>query len=152
VTTLTASVEIDASAEHTWQVVTDWQRQGEWIPFTDVTVLADSPIGLGARISARSGVGPIGVVDPMIVDVWQPPYRCEVVHLGRIVSGRGVFEVESLAAGRSKFTWSEVLDPAAPHHRIERFGAPATKVMLGVAVRRLAKLVTAEPQQSAEAS
>jgi hypothetical protein len=152
VTTLSASVEIDASAEHTWQVVTDWERQGEWIPLTDVKVCVDSPVGVGARISARSGIGAISVVDPMIIDVWQPPHRCEVVHLGKVVTGRGVFEVEPLAGGRSRFTWSEVLEAGAPHRLIERFGAPATNVMLGVAVKRLAKLVGAESQNRSDAS
>jgi Polyketide cyclase / dehydrase and lipid transport len=143
-TTLSASVEIDASVERTWEVVTDWQRQGEWIPLTDVRVLEDSPSGLGARISARSGVGPVSVVDPMVVDVWQPPYRCEVVHLGKVVTGRGMFLVEPLPGDRSRFTWCEVLDSAGARRIVDRLGMPATRVMLGVAVKRLARLIHAE--------
>jgi hypothetical protein len=144
-TTLSASAEIDATVERTWEVVTDWQRQGEWIPLTDVRVSVDSPIGVGARISARSGIGPLTVVDPMVIDVWVPPNRCEVVHLGKVVTGRGVFLVEPLPDGRSKFTWSEVLD--GEHQLINRLGMPATRVMLGVAVKRLARLVvTADAQ------
>jgi Polyketide cyclase / dehydrase and lipid transport len=144
-TTLSASAEIDATVERTWEVVTDWQRQGEWIPLTDVRVSVDSPIGVGARISARSGIGPLTGVDPMVIDVWVPPNRCEVVHLGKVVTGRGVFLVEPLPDGRSKFTWSEVLD--GEHQLINRLGMPATRVMLGVAVKRLARLVvTADAQ------
>jgi hypothetical protein len=152
VTTLSASVEIDATAERTWQVVTDWERQGEWIPLTDVKVAVDSPVGLGAKLSARSGVGAASFVDPMVVDVWTPPNRCEVVHLGKIVTGRGVFLVESLADGRSRFTWSEVLDSSGARRVVERIGAPATRAMLGVAVKRLAKLVNAQTSTEAAGS
>jgi hypothetical protein len=144
-TTLSASVEIDAPVERTWEVVTDWPRQGEWIPLTDVRISIDSPIGVGARISARSGVGALRLVDPMVVDVWAPPYRCEVVHLGRAVTGRGVFLVEPLPGDRSRFTWSEVLGSIGGRRLVDRLGTPATRVMLGVAVRRLARLIAAEP-------
>jgi hypothetical protein len=130
-TTLSVSVDVDAPAERTWDVVTDWERQGEWMPMTDVRVSADSPIGIGAKISARSGVGPASFVDPMVIDVWQPPYRCEVVHLGKVVTGRGVFLIEDLPDGRSRFTW--------------QVGLPPTRALLSVALKRLARLVASEP-------
>ena len=83
---------------------------------------ADSPIGVGATLSARSGVGPPSFVDPMVVDVWEPPYRCEVVHLGKVVTGRGVFMVEDLPGGRSRFTWREELDSAGARKVVDRVG------------------------------
>jgi len=143
-TTLSVSVDVDAPAERTWDVVTDWERQGEWMPMTDVRVSADSPIGLGAKISARSGVGPASFVDPMVIDVWQPPYRCEVVHLGKIVTGRGVFLIEELPDGRSRFTWQEVLDSSGARKVIDRVGLPPTRALLSVALKRLARLVASE--------
>jgi hypothetical protein len=141
VTTLSVSVDIDAPAQQTWDVVTDWQRQGEWMPMTDVRVSADSPIGVGAKLSARSGVGPASFVDPMVIDVWQPPYRCEVVHLGKIVTGRGVFLIEDLPGDRSRFTWQEVLTSTGARKVIDRVGLPPTRALLTVALRRLARLV-----------
>lgn len=153
-TTLSVTVEIDAPAQTTWDVVTDWSRQGEWMPMTDVRVSADSPMGLGAKISARSGVGPASFVDPMVVDVWQPPHRCEVVHLGKVVTGRGVFVVEDLPDGRSAFTWQEVLDGHGVRKVIDRVGLPPTKALLAVALKRLVRLVESEsnaaPEDSAE--
>jgi hypothetical protein len=145
-TTLSVSVDINAPAERTWEVVTDWQRQGEWMPMTSVQVSADSPVGVGAKISARSGVGPASFVDPMMIDVWQPPYRCEVVHLGKLVTGRGVFLVEDLPGGRSRFTWQEVLDSAGARKLIDQVGLPPTRAVLMVALRRLARLVASNPQ------
>jgi hypothetical protein len=144
-TTLSVSVDVDAPAERTWDVVTDWERQGEWMPMTDVRVSADSPIGIGAKISARSGVGPASFVDPMVIDVWQPPYRCEVVHLGKVVTGRGVFLIEDLPDGRSRFTWQEVLDSSGARKVIDWVGLPPTRALLSVALKRLARLVASEP-------
>jgi hypothetical protein len=143
-TTLSVSVEIDAPADCTWDLVTDWARQGEWMPVTEVRVSAEVPVGIGARISARSGVGPAGFVDPMVIDVWEPPYRCEVVHLGKVVTGRGVFLVEPLAGGRSRFTWQEVLDGTGARKVVDLVGLPPTRALLNVALRRLARLAAAE--------
>jgi hypothetical protein len=144
VTTLSVSVDIDAPPERTWDLVTDWPRQGEWMPMTAVRVSAESVSGLGARISARSGIGVASFVDPMVIDVWEPPYRCEVVHLGKVVTGRGVFLVEPLPGGRSRFTWQEVLDSTGVRKVIDLVGLPPTRALLNVALRRLSRLVEAE--------
>jgi hypothetical protein len=140
-TALSVSIDIDAPAARTWEVVTDWEHQGQWMPMTDVRVSATAPIGVGAKLSARSGVGPARFVDPMVVDVWEPPYRCEVVHLGKVITGRGVFLIEDLPGDRSRFTWSEELDSAGARRLIERVGLPATRPLIAIALRRLAKLV-----------
>jgi hypothetical protein len=144
VTTVSVSVDIDATAAETWAVVTDWERQGEWMPMTSVVLAPGSGRGLGARLTARSGVGPAAVYDPMVVDVWEPPSYCEVVHEGRVVTGRGIFRVEPLGRERSRFTWQEILAGHGPRRLLDRAAGPPTKLLLGVAVRRLARLVAAE--------
>jgi len=108
---------------------------------TQVVVSADDPVGLGAKISARSGVGPASFVDPMVVDVWEPPYRCEVVHLGKVVTGRGVFVVEELPEDRSRFIWREELDSTGVRKLVDAVGLPASRALLNVAMKRLARLV-----------
>ncbi|HEX3706319.1 MAG TPA: SRPBCC family protein [Mycobacteriales bacterium] len=142
------SVDVNASVERTWAVVTDWAAQGAWIPMTTVRPEADSPSGLGARLVARTGFGPVAIVDPMEVDVWAPPRRCEVVHRGRIVTGRGVFEVNELPGGRSRFTWQEIPETAGLQGALERLGTPVTRWALGVAARRLARIAAASPHDS----
>jgi hypothetical protein len=144
VTVLAVSVDIDASVERTWAVVTDWERQGEWMPMTEVRVSADTPMGIGAKISARSGIGVASIVDPMVVDVWAPPHRCEVVHLGKIVTGRGVFTVEALPDNRSRFTWQEELDSVGARRVIDRIGMPPTRAMVKIALQRLSRLIAAD--------
>lgn len=139
-TDLEVSVDIDAPAAVTWQVVTDWERQGEWMPLTRVQVCPDSPVGLGATLRARSGIGPASFVDPMVVDVWQPPYRCEVIHHGKVVTGRGGFVITDLPGGRSRFTWREELASAGARTFIDRLGRAPARLLLTVALRRLARV------------
>jgi hypothetical protein len=143
-TSVEVSIDIDAPADVTWQVLTDWERQGEWMPMTAVEVASGSPVGLGATLSARSGFGPASFVDPMVVDVWDPPHRCEVVHLGKVVTGRGVFLVSDLPGGRSRFVWREELDSVGSRRIVDRLGSMPTRALLSVALKRLARLAASE--------
>jgi hypothetical protein len=140
-TTIAASVEIDAPVEATWAVLTDWAGQGSWMPMTKVDVTGGDG-ALGTHLTARSGLGKLALVDPMTIDVWEPPRRCEVAHHGRVITGRGVFVVEELPGGRSKVTWEEQLAGTGAMRLLDRASVPATRFMLGIALRRLAQAVT----------
>jgi carbon monoxide dehydrogenase subunit G len=141
VSTVSVSVDVAAPAARTWEVVTDWARQGEWMPQTSVVVDEDTN-GVGTRMTARTGFGPLAIVDPMVIEVWEPPRRCEVRHLGSIVTGRGVFLVEPVDAESSRFTWQEILDSTGPRRILDAASGPASRALLSVAVRRLARLVS----------
>lgn len=139
-TTVSASIEIDAAAQMCWEVLTDWPGQSGWMPMT--TVVVESGDGaLGTRLRARTGLGPAAVDDPMVIDVWQPPHRCEVRHEGRVVTGRGVFLVEPLSAARTKVTWEERLESSGLRRYLDRAAAAPTRALLGVALRRFAEQV-----------
>jgi hypothetical protein len=133
VTSVSASVELPLTQAQAWAAVTDWVGQSRWMPLTSVAVTEGDGV-LGTRLAARTGVGRLGFLDPMVIDVWDPPSRCEVEHLGRVVRGRGVFEVAEVAPGRSRVTWTEVLDGVAA-----RATATASRLALGVALRRFAR-------------
>jgi hypothetical protein len=47
----------------------------------------------------------LGVLDPMVVERWEPPRLCHVRHTGRVVRGTGTFEVVDRGEGRSRFLW-----------------------------------------------
>ncbi len=143
---LAVPVDIEAPAETAWQVVTDWPAQGEWILATTVTVNgAGDARGLGGRFSAFTGVGPLGFTDPMEVTEWDPPRRCVVTHLGRVVRGDGVFEVVALGPERSRFLWSERLD--LPLGVLGSVGwplvRPAFRSGVAASLRKLARLCAA---------
>src|SRR4051812_26751636 len=106
---IVVSVDVDAPPETVWAAAIDWERQGDWILATRVWPTGQDGRGVGGRVSAWTGIGPVGFLDTMEITVWRPPYRCEVRHTGRVVRGVGAFEVEPLPGGRARFVWSEWL-------------------------------------------
>jgi Polyketide cyclase / dehydrase and lipid transport len=107
-------VTLDVPAAVTWDYVTDWPRQGEWVPHTRVEHAdpGDPAAGVGGRLRAWSGLGPVGFWDTMTITTWERRPdgggRCEVLHTGKVVRGEGEFEVVAEGAHRSRFLWSEV--------------------------------------------
>lgn len=135
----TAAVELELPADAAWRLVTDWQAQGRWMPLTRVDVVSGDG-GLGTRLCARTGIGPLSVVDDMVIDVWDPPRCTEVQHRGRLVTGRGIFRVEALPDNRSRVTWIERPDARSLTGRLGPFAALPTRLMLAVALRRLRRV------------
>ncbi|NUR08748.1 MAG: SRPBCC family protein [Nocardioidaceae bacterium] len=106
-------VDVAAPAALVWALVTDWPRQGDWVPMTRVERV-DGADGVGGRFRAWTGIGPVGFWDPMTITSWERGPdgggRCEVLHRGRVVRGEGEFLVEAYGADASRFTWAEVVD------------------------------------------
>ena len=142
---LALHVDVDASAEATWAAAVDWAGQGDWMLGTRVTPTSMNGQGVGARLEAFTGVGPIGFVDPMEITLWQPPRACHVRHLGRVVRGTGAFEVEPRGEGRSRFHWREDLD--LPLGVVGRIGwllvRPLFAYGVQLSLRRFARQVAA---------
>ncbi len=142
---LRASTFIDASVERVFRALTDWPRQGEWMPGTQVRVVKGNGDAVGDEIVARTalpGLRRIGFDDPMRITGWEPPLRCEMQHLGRVVRGGGVFVVEPERGG-SAFSWIEWIDP--PLGLVGQTGLRAgrrlTEATLRAALRRFARWV-----------
>jgi len=140
---LVLSVDVDAPPAAVWAALTDWGRQGEWMLATGVRPTYRDGQGVGGRLAARTGVGPVAVLDLMTITAWEPPYRCLVSHTGRLVRGAGAFEVAELPGGRSRFTWAEWLD--LPLGRLGQLGfllvRPLVAAGVGVSLRRFASWV-----------
>ncbi len=111
---LRREVEVAVPAETLWDYVTDWPRQGEWIPQTRVErfVAHDPAHAVGGRIRAWSGVGPLGFWDHMTITGWSTAPDgsgwCEVLHTGAVVKGEGEFAVEATGPASSRFVWKEM--------------------------------------------
>lgn len=139
---LTVPVDVNAPAEAVWRTVTDWPGQGDWMMGTRIEVTSGGDGRyLGATFRAFTGVGPLGAWDPMEVIVWEPPRRCVVRHLGRVVQGDGVFEVVELGPERARFRWTERLD--LPLGALGRAGwplaRPAMRAGVEYSLRRMAQ-------------
>ena len=143
--TLVLTVDVDAPVEQTWAGATDWAGQGEWMLGTRVRPTVQGGQGVGGAIEAFTGLGRVGVLDRMEITLWEPPRRCHVRHLGRVVRGTGAFDVEPLARGRSRFVWRE--DLVLPLGVLGRLGWPLVRPVFAFGVqlslRRFARWVEA---------
>jgi carbon monoxide dehydrogenase subunit G len=140
-------VAVAAPPEAVFQAVADWERQSDWVAFTTVTA-EGGPHRVGERLLAVTKVAGVGFSDPMEVTRWEPPRRVDVRHLGRVLRGTGTFLVEP-APGGAWFVWSEDLD--LPLGVAGRLGfavvGPAFRRMLRRSLRRLARMVEADPRR-----
>jgi hypothetical protein len=134
---ITARVVLPVPPERAWHAIVDWPRQGRWMLATQVR----GGHGLGALVVARTGIGPVGFTDTMVITAWEPPRRCVVEHTGRVVRGAGVFEVVPAGAG-SEFRWTERLE--LPFGAAGRWGwrlvRPLAQRGMDLSLRRFARL------------
>jgi uncharacterized protein YndB with AHSA1/START domain len=140
---LELTVDVDAPVERTWAGATDWAQQGRWMLGTRVRATARDGRGVGAGIEAFTGLGRLGLLDTMEITRWEPPYRCHVLHTGRVVRGTGEFAVRRHGDGRSTFVWREDLD--LPFGALGRLGWAVVRPLLAagvqVSLRRFARWV-----------
>ncbi|MDQ3112523.1 MAG: SRPBCC family protein, partial [Actinomycetota bacterium] len=55
-------------------------------------------------------VGPVGFVDVMVVEVWDPPRRLDLRHIGNVVRGSAGFVIEPLGSRGSRIVWWERIE------------------------------------------
>lgn len=137
------TVEIEASVEEVWREIIDWQGQSEWMLATKVYDDIDSPVGVGHRLRAFTGLFAkastlIGVMDEMVVSQWQPPNFTRVEHIGKIIKGYGTFTLTEVGQNRTKFDWFEVID--APNLILALIKIP-TLIGVLISLRRFKKIV-----------
>lgn len=63
----TVTHDFDESPGRIWAAMTDWEGHGEWIPSTVVDVDPAGPLAVGTTFSARTGYGPLMLVDDMVI-------------------------------------------------------------------------------------
>jgi hypothetical protein len=150
--TLELTVDVGAPVEQTWAGATDWAGQSQWMLGTQVRPTAQQGRGVGAGIQAVTGLGRLGVRDPMTITLWEPPHRCHVLHTGRVVRGTGAFEVHPRGSG-STFLWREDLE--LPLGRVGRWGwllvRPLFAYGVRLSLRRFARWVEAGRPSTASA-
>ncbi len=104
-----------------WKVLTDVQRQPEWMrDALSVEILTAGPLRVGSRMRVPTRIGFLRTTDLMEVTAFEPPERWRVVHQG-LVTGEGTFTLHEIDGDRStRVEWDERL--AAPLGAIGRFG------------------------------
>lgn len=141
---VTATVIVNAPADRVYAAFTAWERQGEWIPFTQVRVVTGDG-GEGSTIEAVTAVGPAVLKDVMRVVRLDPPYEVRVVHEGKVLRGPGVLRATPMDGGRTQVVWHEWFQlPSGVAGRVAwPVLWPGSKFSLTQALRRFARLVEA---------
>jgi hypothetical protein len=104
--------DIAAPRVTVWGVLTTWERQSEWmLDAKAVHVLTPEREGVGVTIRCPTNLLGVTVQDVMRVTGWREPSYLEVTHLGRIITGRGAFELVELGPDRTRVGWWEEVDP-----------------------------------------
>jgi hypothetical protein len=143
--TLAISVNCDASVEKVWAEIADWSGQGKWMLATRVWVTSEITEGVGTSIAAFTGpahriypsLAFLGLLDLMTVTTWQPPFRCDVIHTGKILKGTGTFQLEATGPNSCTFFWSETIQM---HRALFLLSAPFIWVGVRISLGRFRRL------------
>jgi len=144
--TLVSQIDIDASPERVWQVLTDLSAYPEWNPFI---VRAEGQIEVGGRLTLRMEPegGRAVTLRPTVTEAtsgsrlrWQGRFG-----LPGIFDAEHEFRVEALDGGRSRLAQNErfrgLLVPAMGRS-LDRHTLPAFMAMNAALKRRVERMTT----------
>lgn len=109
-TRIRVSADYDASPADVWQVLEPIETHVQWMADAEaIQFRTDQTTGVGTRFDCVTRIGPVRLVDEMVITAWEPARSMGVRHDG-IVTGTGQFTLYPLDAGRrTRFTWEEQL-------------------------------------------
>ncbi|WP_326549562.1 SRPBCC family protein [Micromonospora sp. NBC_01813] len=141
---VTATVIVRAPAARVFAAFTAWERQSDWIPFTEVKVVSGDG-GEGSLIVAVTAVGPVTLRDEMRVVRVDAPYEVRVVHCGTLLRGPGVLRCTQMDHDRTQVVWHEWFHlPGGVAGRVAwPLLWPGSKVSFTQALKKFGRLVEA---------
>jgi uncharacterized protein YndB with AHSA1/START domain len=119
-TTASRTIEIDASAEAVYDLLSDVTRTGEWSPECRSCRWLDAPGRVGSRFRGRNRTGPL---------VWST--TAEVVAAER----PRAFEFATLAGSRPATRWRDELEGDGPVRLTESFDSVYAPPIIGLVER-----------------
>jgi hypothetical protein len=138
----------DAPRQVVWAVLTEWERQPEWmLDAKAIHLLTPERTGEGVTLRCPTNLLGFTVQDVMRVTGWDEPRYLEVTHLGRIITGHGAFELSEDGADRTRILWWEEVDP--PLGALGEWGAstlvlPILRRIFGRSLQNLVDLAERE--------
>lgn len=108
------SIDLPCGAEEAWRVLTDWERQADWMRDADaIVVTSGERAGVGVTLDVRTRLFQIPAFTEAIrVTAWDPPTRLTIEH-GSPIRGRGEWSLTPVLGG-TRFTWVENVELDAP--------------------------------------
>lgn len=103
---------VEAPPGRVWEVLTDFERQGEWM--TDVrriTLPNPEREGVGVVVQCETDILGFPVRDDIVVIEWQPQSVLGIRHVGRLIRGVAAFELEPTPQGTHVLWWEEAQLP-----------------------------------------
>ncbi len=112
---------VPTPVDRVWATLTDFAAYGDWIPLTVMRV-DTPPKRVGWGFAGKTGLGPVGFLDSMLVTRWRPPVdggvgRFAVLKTGRVLRGWADVTVKPLTGsggGSTSLTrviWREEIVP-----------------------------------------
>jgi carbon monoxide dehydrogenase subunit G len=107
---LEMSQTVPGPPEVVWELITDWEHQGDWmLEATDFVVTSEQREGVGVEAEATIGIGGITTRDRVRVVGWEPNRRLAIEHRGW-VTGKGEIFLTPLGEDRTHVFWREELE------------------------------------------
>jgi hypothetical protein len=100
---------LDATPDEVWVDLSDISSHVEWMADAiAIRFLGSQTSGVGTTFECDTKVGPFKLTDVMEITEWEPGTSMGVRHTG-MVTGTGVFTLETATSGRTRFQWEEEL-------------------------------------------
>lgn len=142
----TIRIESPLTAPVAWQRILDVHRHGEVVPLTTMSgARYAAELAPGSRFVGRTGVGPIGFDDPMVVDEITPPTEgtpgmARIRKEGSVVRGWIELTVTPSVHGGSVIEWVQQISVRGVPSVAGGVTAAVAKAAYGRALERLLEL------------
>ncbi|MFT5223976.1 MAG: hypothetical protein ACI867_002304 [Glaciecola sp.] len=143
-------VKSQADRAQVWRTLVNWERQSEWmLDAKSVEVVSENREGVGVTIVCPTNLLGFTVRDVMRVTRWVQDEVLEVIHLGKIITGVGAFELQDTPAeaggapAGTTIRWWEEVDPpggAVGSWGADTFVAPIVRRIFTRSLTNLARL------------
>ena len=138
------AITIAAPIDDVWDTVSDIERQPLWMEeMKAVRLTTPGPVGVGTRGEADVRIFLVGIVDAVEVDVYDPPTRFGIRHVGRYTGG-GRITLEAIDRGRTLVRWDERLVPPIFPHLGQLLQKPVMGAIFQADLERLREIVESE--------
>jgi uncharacterized protein YndB with AHSA1/START domain len=139
---VTATVIVNAPAERVFAAFMNWEKQGDWIPFTKVRIVRGDG-GEGSLVEAITAIGPAALRDELEIVKVNAPYEVQIVHCGKVLRGPASMRCTPMSGGRTQVVLHEWFQlPGGPVGKIAwPVLWPGSKISFTAALKKFAKLV-----------